>query len=89
MDLVSVYTLRLMYMKKDDAIAAGTTENLWLTWASDWIMTETGYILASTYVIMPAIAQAFQLERTEAARRVMGDTVARNEAGRTRKMGES
>jgi len=85
----AAYNLRLMYMKRDEAIVAGTTENLWLTWASDWIMAETGYIMASTYIILPIVAQAFQQERSEAAARIMGDTVARNEAGRIRKMGES
>lgn len=82
------YTLRLIYMKSDADIVAGTTENLWMKYASDWIMSETGWIIASTMVPMPQIAQQFQTESIRARQRVMGDTIARMQAGRMEQMGD-
>ncbi|MGW8182209.1 MAG: phage adaptor protein [bacterium] len=85
----AVYTLRLLYRKKDSVIAAGTTENLWMTNVSDWILAETGKVVAETVVPMPSIAAAFGKEAMEAKVRVMNDTVARNEAARRRFMGDN
>jgi len=84
----AVYTLRLLYKYSDDAIVTGTTENQWMKYASDWIMAETGFRMASTYVVMPAIAQQFSFEMARARTRVSNDTIARREAGQMRQMGE-
>lgn len=82
------YTLRLLYHGADDAIVAGTSENRWMKYASDWIMAETGFVITSTVVPMPSLMQAFAKEMNDAKTRVMNDTVARNEAARRRYMGD-
>jgi len=84
----AAYTLRLLYQASDDDIAAGTTENLWMKYASDWIMAEVGMILTSTVVPMPSLLQQFQGEVIRARTRVMNETVARQEAGYMRDMGD-
>lgn len=84
----AAYTLRLLYFKRDDDIVAGTTENLWMKYAADWVLAETGLIMASDYVVMPAIAQHFREEAQRAQMHTYRETVARQEAGYMRSMGE-
>jgi len=43
------YGLGLRYFAKDTSLATDTTNN-WLTYAQDWLMAETGYAVASTYL---------------------------------------
>jgi hypothetical protein len=83
-----IFTLRMIYFKSDDAIAAGTTENLWMSNASDWIMSEVGLIIASTVVVIPTIAASFKEEAQRAQRRIKIETTARIEAGAMRMMGD-
>lgn len=84
----AVYTLRLLYTTTVAAITAGGSANLWLTYASDWIMAETGWLVASSMVVMPDVANQFRLEAAAAERRVMHETIARRESGRKRAMGD-
>jgi hypothetical protein len=84
----AVYRLRLLYFASDDDIEAGSTVNLWMKYASDWIMAETGLIMATDYVMMDAQAQHFREEAQRAQRRIKIDTIARNEAGVMRQMGD-
>jgi hypothetical protein len=84
----AIYTMRLLYFKRDDDIAAGTTENDWMTYGSDWIMAEVGLMLASTVVALPDLAAAFKEEAQRAQRRIKTETIARVEAGMIRQMGD-
>jgi len=84
----AAYVLRMLYMKRDADIVAGSTENLWMQYAGDLILAETGFIIATQYVIMPDVAQAFASQRSEARSRLQIEMTARVEAGRMRSMGE-
>ena len=83
----AVYTLRLLYMAKEDPIVTGTTVNAWMLNASDWVMAEVGLMLTTSVVPMPSIAKTFQGELAIAKKRVMDETVARREASMRRMMG--
>lgn len=83
----AVYTLRLLYFGADDDIIAGQPANNWLTYASDWIMAETGLILTSDVVPMPSLAEHYREEAQRAQRRITYETIARREAGYMRAMG--
>lgn len=83
-----VYNIRVLHYQSDADIVAGTTENLWMKHAADVIMARVGLVIASTYVVMPAIAQQFEKERMIADRRLRHDTIARFESGALRQMGD-
>lgn len=64
------------------------SENNWLKYASDWLIAETGVIIASQYLNNKAAADAFSIQKSEAKARVEKLTVAKLEANRERMMGE-
>lgn len=84
-----VYNLRMLYYKEDEAIEAGSSENLWMQFASDWILAEVGIIMSTQYVSLPKISEIFIKQAIRAKARVSTDTIARKEAGTMRMMGEN
>lgn len=84
----AVYTLRVMYYKKDDVIAAGSTETTWLTQREDLLIAEAGFVIASQYLADAAAAQMFDLRRKEERQLLQHEIVARHEAARSRRMGD-
>lgn len=90
----AVYNLQSQFYVRDTALtdvygsADGAATNEWLTNASDWLIAETGYILATTYTRDKEAAQAFAEARTLARARVYTETVARIEANYSRQMGD-
>ncbi|MGW8178739.1 MAG: phage adaptor protein [bacterium] len=84
----TVYNLRLFYFRGGNTLSVGGASNVWLDYAEDWVLNEVGLIMSSMYVNLPQIAQMFASEAQKARKRVYDDTIAREEAGQMREMGE-
>lgn len=72
----AVYPLRLWYIGRG-ADLSGTygdgnnIENVWLKWASDWLIGETGIIIASQYLQMPdAKVRGFSAQAARGRQRI-------------------
>jgi len=85
---IAVYDWRMRYYAKQAKNLLPADENNWLKEASDWLIAETGLILANNYVRDKVAAQGFLAMRTEAKARLRDHDVARLEANRERMMGE-
>lgn len=86
----AVYTLRQRYYASDPTIfpSDGTT-NLWLTHATDWVIGEVGYVLASQYIRDAEVIKTFDALRASGKARVYKKHIALQEAAKSRSMGDS
>lgn len=84
----AVYPLRFRFYKTDVAMQDAAQENLWLEHASDWLLGEVGYIFASQYLQDNELAPVFSGMRDVARRRVYFETIARQEANKSRQQGD-
>lgn len=84
----AAYGIRLLYWKKDYDLSSGGAANLWLTYAPDWLLNEVGMIMSSMYVNLPQVYQRFEQEAAKARKRIFVDTIARQESGQMRQMGD-
>lgn len=87
------YMLRMKYYKKAEVFSAPYGEgdelsNEWLTICPDWIIGETGAVLAGSYIKDDATAAKFAQQAAEARQAVYVEHVARDEANRQRSMGD-
>lgn len=64
------------------------TTNAWLTYAPDWLIGETGRIIAGQYTKNPQDEQYFGAQAEAARKRVYNQTIARDEANRSREIGD-
>lgn len=62
--------------------------NAWLTHAADWVIGETGFVIASQYLKDRETAAEFQQQASRAKTRLYVQHVARAEANRDRHAGE-
>lgn len=81
----AVFTLTHYFYSKG-AILTTNIENLWLQHAPDLLIAETGIVMAQ-FTRDETAVNLFGLQRTDAQKRLITDTVAREEAGRTQRMG--
>lgn len=83
-----IYTLRYRFYKSDSPLVETATENLWLQHAHDWWMGEVGLLFASQYVQDSDLVAVFDLIRKEGRQRVYHETIARQEANKSRQQGD-
>lgn len=68
------------------ALLETNIENLWLEYAPDLMIAETGIVIAM-FARDDSAVQVFSAQRADAQERLIRDTVAREEAGRVQRMG--
>jgi hypothetical protein len=85
---IAIYNWKMRYYAKQPANANPTDENVWLKYASDWLIAETGLIIANSYVRDKKAADQFAAQKSEAKARLEKHNVAKAEANRERMMGE-
>lgn len=87
------FMLKMKYYKRADTLLTpyGTgTEwtNEWLTVAPDWVIGELGAIIAGSYIKDTATQGIFAAQAAEARQAIYTEHVARDEANRSRSMGD-
>lgn len=83
----AVYSLRLNYYATATVLSSNV-ENAWLKYASDWVIAETGYIIANEHMQSDKMAAKF-LSQIQAARaRILQRDTAIKEANRDRFKGD-
>lgn len=80
-------TLKMSYYSSGGVIADDAVETVWLKHASDLIIGGTGVIGASLYVRDPDALAVFAAMETAGRNRLIIEQTARQEAGRSRRMG--
>ena len=86
-----VYTLDMKYHAKQASLAgvtgdAANVENGWLEHASDWLIGETGTIIASQYLQSETMVKVFAAQAKMALDRLIKKNTAWEEANKTRMM---
>jgi len=92
----AVYPLRWWYISRGDSLAGtygetggGNIENVWLKWASDWLIGEAGMVLAEQYLqYEDRRVKPFRTQALRGRQRVMVLNVEHEEALKRRVMGE-
>ncbi len=56
----AIYTLRMIYYKAQSVIVQDGTTNQWLTWGTDLLVAEAGFILATSYTQNDKSAKMFR-----------------------------
>lgn len=88
------FMLKMKYYKAGTLITAdygtteGATSNVWLDNAPDWLIGETGAVIAGQYIKDEATAAQFRQQADAARSAVMIEHTARDEANRMRNMGD-
>lgn len=80
-------TLRVFYNQRQVDPASSSGENNWMKWAPDLFIGALGFVLASTYLQNPNLAQPFDIMRKEAMQRLLVMHEARTHANRDYRMG--
>lgn len=70
------WEIRFSYYAKQPDLTDGE-ENAWLKHASDWLIAETGVVMAAQYLINPEMASIFQQQAQIARKRVWQENEAR------------
>ena len=83
----AVYNLRLDGYNRDTTLSTNIT-NQWLTFAADWVIAEAA-ALSAMDLQYQKLGQQFQAAAKAARARLLVQHTSRDEAGRTRKMGDS
>ena len=89
----AAYPLRFWYIAKGASLAgtygdAANIENVWLEWASDWLMGETGIVIAEQYLQMrPDAVSRWEKMAQRGRERLRINNVAMEELLKTRIMG--
>lgn len=88
------FMLKMKYYKAGALITgdygseAGDTSNVWLDNAPDWLIGETGAVIAGQYIKDEATAARFEKQAADARSAIMIEHTARDEANRMRNMGD-
>ena len=83
----AAYLLRWLFFKADTVLSTNI-ENNWLKYAADWLLNETGTIMAANYIRDPEMTQIFAAQALRARKRVMVDDEARKHANTHYSMGD-
>ncbi len=81
------YSLRLYYYSTATVLSSDV-ENAWLKYAPDWLIAETGYIIANEHLQSDKMAAKFLAQIQAARRRIIQRDTAIREANRTRAKGD-
>ena len=81
------YLLRLLAYFSDTVLTVNV-ENQWLKYASDWIISETGILMALNYLRDNVMTQAFAAQAKRARDRVLIEHEARMHTNRIYQMGD-
>lgn len=82
------YTLQMRYYAKQTSLAGtygeaagsgGNVENRWLKYAADWLIAETGLIIANQYLQSEKMAQLFVAQQQKAKARLIAKDTAMKE----------
>ena len=89
----AVYTVEQRYYQRATSLAgiygdAANIENKWLKHASDWLIAETGVIVASERLQSEKMAGRFEKQALKAQKRVMDKNTAIQESNKQRQMGD-
>lgn len=83
-----VYTVQFRYYaKQDDPTDTTSSENAWFEHAPDLIIAEVGVVVAGQHIQDIEKVALFQTQANEARARMFVEATAREEAGRSRRMG--
>lgn len=87
-----VYTLRMRYYQRDASLDgtygdSNNIENKWLKYASDWLIAETGVIIAAQQLQSTEMASMFAQQAHAAKRRVLSKSVLMAETSKNRVLG--
>lgn len=85
---IIAYDWRMRYYAHQPLNVNPDDENMWLKHAANWLVAETGLVVANNYLNNATAAQGFDAWRQEAKSRIEKFNVAREEANRERMMGE-
>jgi hypothetical protein len=83
-----IYNIRMRYYAAATSVSTGNIENSWLKHASDWVMAETGAVIAGKHIRNAPLAEEFRQEAAIARQRVYTKHEARKHTNRTYGMGE-
>lgn len=83
----AAYVIQTRYFAVDDVLNVDI-ENDWLKYASDWLIGETGIIIARDYIQDDQMAQRFVAAAQRGRDRVFIENEARQHVGRAYQMGE-
>ncbi len=83
----AAYLLRMLAFFKDTVLSTNI-ENNWLKYAADWVIAETGVIMALNYIRDDIMTQAFAAQAGRARNRVHIENEARAHANRNYQMGD-
>lgn len=81
------YIIKTRYFATDQVLSSDI-ENDWLKYASDWLIAETGIIIARDHIQNDQMAQRFIQAATRARDRVFIENESRQHTGRVYSMGE-
>lgn len=81
------YLLRLMAYFRDTVLTTNV-ENNWLAYAADWIINETGILVATNYIRDDVMAATFAAQAARAKKRVTTENEARMHANRNYRRGD-
>lgn len=84
----AAYTIRMRYMASQALPSSGNIENPWMKYASDLIMAKVGMRVAGLHLKDFDTATLFKAMETAAVARLLKLQTAREEANRTRSMGD-
>lgn len=79
--------VKARYFARQTLINDDAVETTWLKYASDWLLAQTGYTMASFHVRDDEKAIEFLQAISIARTRIIGENTAREEANRSRTMG--
>ncbi len=85
---LEVYDWKMRYYAHIAENVDDTDENVWLKHAAEWLISETGLVLAGSYLNNKLAIASFDAQRQRAKARIEKLTVAKAEANRERMMGE-
>lgn len=75
----AAYTLDMEYYTQDSLLTSGTSTNLWLRHAPDYLIAEAGIVLAGNYLKNDRAAQYFMSQVVQERQKLIKKTTARDD----------
>lgn len=83
------YTIRALFYKRGLVVVDNDEPSSpWLTFAGDWLIAETGFVMASQYLQNDKLAKSFSAQLIKAKDRVYRQNESRRHTGQSYTMGE-
>jgi len=86
------YSIKIRFYQGDDSTLDGTygdsnnVENVWLKWAANLVIAETGVVIASQYLQSERMAQMFMIQAEKAKNRLIAKDTLMQESNKQRYM---